>query len=609
VQYGLLGRLWRTRAQLVDHAEKLGIEAEMVSAGVITGVDDPAWVRMTAAEARQLLESKAQGSDAAAAVAASAAVEASLFSRASAPFLTDALEALEGTKTELHGEKRWAELGSVAWDIAHGWARDDRSRSAAHLLLWQSCRNQQIALEWWRLGVATKHTEAALLSLIDYVEANDSLSLQNESYQKSLTALYEKSPMFRRLSVPLDHAGLIAKVPPKLLVLSLMYDASRSALYFVVINSAVPLSPEAPPKAAAKGAPPVDVVPPQPPIVERLPVGAGEVEALVRAIGDFRRHKAELVADPSVVNRERPVHPEEAEPDDDAINNELLAEIVASMRALFEPMCALLDRLCLVNEGGVDRLKSLVMLVDDRLAPLPLELLRFCANFNAVSRDVSLAVLMHRLSVLGEAPTAEKCVKKNNVGYIIDARSEASLALPAEINVDFKEAWAAVPELQAGQGVGGWHHIASTAEIEQHMRQPAFVYHGFGKFATALPIADLYGLDLSTCHLALLLDQHDIDATIRRQSKVDSQLQPEIIQLHAPVEMATMCSARGVNAVVVNQWQTTAVENQQLLSAVFAGMRTGKSVGEAITTWKRTKTGATSHICPILYGLPNLLME
>ena len=621
VQYGMLGRLWRTRAQLVDHAEKLGIQALMVSAGLITGVDDPAWVRMSAPEARLLLERAQDSAGSTAAVVVPTADETSQaaalpFSRSSAPFLAEALDALEAAKVELHLEKRWAELGSVAWDIAHGWARDDRSKSAAHLLLWQSCRNQQITYEWWRLGVATKHTEAALLSLIDYVEANDSLSLQNESYQRSLAALYTTSPMFRRVSPPLDHAALIAKLPPKLLVLSLMYDASRSAIYFVVLNSGTPLAAEKPdPKAAKSAAADAAPTPPQPPIVERLPVAAGQVEELVRAIGEFRRHKTELVADPSVVNHERQVRAasEDAEAalarSTEEINNEMLAEIVASMRALLEPMCALLDRLCLVSEGGVDRLKSLVMLVDDRLAPLPLELLRFCSHFIAVSRDVSLAVLMHRLSVLGEAPTAEKCIKKTNVGYIIDARNEASLALPAEVNIDFKEAWAAVQELQAGQGVSGWHHIASTAEIEQHMRQCAFVYHGFGKFATALPIADLYGLDLSTCHLAMLLDQHDIDATIRRQSKVDSLLQPEIIQLHAPVEMATMCSARGVNAVVVNQWQTTAADNQQVLSAVFTAMRAGKSVGEAITTWKRTKSGATSHICPILYGLPNLLLE
>ena len=136
------------------------------------------------------------------------------------------------------------------------------------------------------------------------------------------------------------------------------------------------------------------------------------------------------------------------------------------------------------------------------------------------------------------------------------------------------------------EGVRGDDHIPDATEIMELLLRRGnggFVFYGAGRSGSHLPPADLAGLNVEGCRVAMLLDRADNELTYRRQSKIDTQKKRDDLALEEPLETAALWSLAGTGAVLLNQWSTSFHANRLLLNKLLDGMSDmGLTMGEAL---------------------------
>ena len=138
-------------------------------------------------------------------------------------------------------------------------------------------------------------------------------------------------------------------------------------------------------------------------------------------------------------------------------------------------------------------------------------------------------------------------------------------------------------------GVAGSDRLPSYGEFQQHIAAAApggeggpFFFLGPGRLLAHVRPCDVAGLDASKCDLAVVIDRADNESSYRRLSKLDTQKKAPMLALEGSYETAALLSLAGLNSVLVNQWPTSLSANRRLAVELFAALRAGKDVGQAL---------------------------
>ena len=115
-------------------------------------------------------------------------------------------------------------------------------------------------------------------------------------------------------------------------------------------------------------------------------------------------------------------------------------------------------------------------------------------------------------------------------------------------------------------------------------------------------------LNLSSCSGAILVDRASNDASFRRQAKLDNSKSKEQLRVEDFISTAALLSMCGLNAIVLNRWDTSLFANQRFIHSLFQNMLVeGISLAEAVAAlddenvkrrvaWNATCVGATYNI-------------
>ncbi|XP_035810814.2 cilia- and flagella-associated protein 46 isoform X2 [Amphiprion ocellaris] len=308
----------------------------------------------------------------------------------------------------------------------------------------------------------------------------------------------------------------------------------------------------------------------------------------------------------------------------------------------------------------------MVILADRKLLELPLESLSILQQegLSSVSRDFSLQLFYTRHKReepqkvesdnkketkggkgnkgKGDQSQAIKVIPANHVlpsntfpmdtrnfKYIVNPHNEGHLAAGGtSLSMRMKE----ILETHSQHFTHLWEgskHTPSVSEMEQVLcRCSAFIYLGMEHLMAKIPPAKLAALNLSECHMALLFDRIQNNASILHQSMQKSAGQ---FALEDPMETALLLSLAGVGCIVLNQWHSSLQQNTQNMATVLDNiLRARQTSGQAVYALRKWNTSEIQHqeitgSCDskedddhhktalslsafncILYGLPNL---
>ena len=152
---------------------------------------------------------------------------------------------------------------------------------------------------------------------------------------------------------------------------------------------------------------------------------------------------------------------------------------------------------------------------------------------------------------------------------------------------------------RAGATVAGDERMVSSGEWQGLLtssKHGGFLFYGPGQALAHLPPSCLAGLDARGCRMALVIDQMDNDASLRRKSKEDSSggaNQASVLALQQPLESAAMWSLTGVGSVVQNQWAASFHANAKLVQTLFKGLH-----GEGLQLGAAVAAATTAEVAP-----------
>ncbi|XP_044228761.1 cilia- and flagella-associated protein 46 isoform X1 [Thunnus albacares] len=325
----------------------------------------------------------------------------------------------------------------------------------------------------------------------------------------------------------------------------------------------------------------------------------------------------------------------------------------------------------------VEPREFVVLLADRKLMELPLEALSFLQeeSLGSVSRDFSLQLLHSRLhreepekvesdnkketkggkgtKGKGDQSQAIKVIPANRVlppnTFPVDTRNFKYIVDPYnEGNFEGTSLCKRMKEIlethsqhctHLWEGIMGSKQTPSLSEIEQLLyRCGGFIYLGTERFMANIPPAKLAALNLSECHMALLFDLVQNNASVLRQSDLNMHKSAGQFALEKPLETALLLSLNGVSCIVLNQWHSSLQQNTRNMATVLDNLlRVRQTSGQTVHTLRKGdfhsseiphhngtgsydqmllteddvqhKTTLTpSAFNCILYGLPNLIV-
>uniref|UniRef100_A0A3Q1GQD3 Uncharacterized protein n=1 Tax=Acanthochromis polyacanthus TaxID=80966 RepID=A0A3Q1GQD3_9TELE len=268
----------------------------------------------------------------------------------------------------------------------------------------------------------------------------------------------------------------------------------------------------------------------------------------------------------------------------------------------------------------------MVILADRKLLELPLESLSILQQegLNSVSRDFSLQLFYSRHK-REERQKVESDNKKETKGGKGNKgkgdQSQAIKVIPANhalpsntFPVDTRNfRYIVNPHNEGHTGAGGtslsmrmkeilethsqhftnlWEgseQTPSVSEMEQVLcRCSAFIYLGMEHLMAKIPPAKLAALNLSECHMALLFDRIQNNASILHQSMQKSAGQ---FALEKPMETALLLSLAGVGCIVLNQWHSSLQQNTHNMAAVLDNiLQARQTCGQAVYALRKGNT-------------------
>ncbi|KFQ31670.1 Tetratricopeptide repeat protein 40, partial [Mesitornis unicolor] len=133
-------------------------------------------------------------------------------------------------------------------------------------------------------------------------------------------------------------------------------------------------------------------------------------------------------------------------------------------------------------------------------------------------------------------------------------------------------------------GVIGNIRVPSQAEWEQLLTNcSGFLFYGMERFASHTVLSRLAAMDISKCHLMILLDLVRSKQSYRRVTSSDFHKRCLHLAVERPTETAMLLSLAGVGALVANQWYTTLPENAERLEILSANLLSlGRTAGQTV---------------------------
>ncbi|KAI9987830.1 hypothetical protein PInf_023874 [Phytophthora infestans] len=221
---------------------------------------------------------------------------------------------------------------------------------------------------------------------------------------------------------------------------------------------------------------------------------------------------------------------------------------------------------------------TLVLLLDQIFACLPMEALPVLQPADAIARDFSIQILHQRLMAMKKQP-----LRPNDIRVIVDPHQEDPGNPSGQTMTSVVK-----------QAAGGWKdaldhgQIPSVTDWQQALlarRGGGLMYVGPNRvLGSYLPLQQVTGMNVAlTCQAIILLDHAENSNSVRRQSKVDSDKPAWEKEVECdPYARALLLTLCGVNVLIVNQWATTFNGNRRLANGLLQNMTKGYYVGKAL---------------------------
>ena len=445
--------------------------------------------------------------------------------------LVDALEGLMACD-------KW----SLASDAAHELSRiylttGDTQKAARYLALAQSLSASAFTLS---VFLAVSHPQNRERILLKHLESFDSDPSNAKFFALSQLA-FDTSVVYRSLKTwkSADPMLPTEKLPPNTSVVVLHIGRRRQHLYAVHHKQG---------KA---------------PLVNRCPFVQEELDALEAAYTQLEADKLSFLGG-------------------DVIRNGFTDAIASQHASLLHTLHHLLHPA--LSSFTPYLQDNIVLCAPHSLQQYPLECLGVFSNAKQVVRDISAFHYESRL----EATEGQPKAKTDSVRYAVDVFDETAGKLMGALVGDkaaLPNSWIGV----SGRTTGETLTAASGVQIGNQLKSAASlaVFLSPGRLCSAMPAADVAGLELSGAKCLLLADRSLHPASFKRTSHNDSKLPEAMLATEAPVPINHLLLARGVPALLSSSgaWSTEAVVVN--VKAILTAFEKGASVAETLHAMRK----------------------
>ncbi|KAL9983920.1 hypothetical protein ACROYT_G006166 [Oculina patagonica] len=534
---------------------------------------------------------------------------------------------------------------NAARELVDNIGAHDPLTSSQYLALYQSCHLSQV-LEGMLRRVhqdPSVSRQAALLHQRKLLTEMEFLSDTSSSILASNSNHLADCEAWRRLTIARNHLELTREFSAtNSQFVVLQHSPDRRYLYGAVLDKGRSPIPSG---KANKQSSTIPV--PSKPIITRAAVNSVELEQLIEEFSLFKSDTAsELMRRNYVRHQQEQRRKMLAKLEDNsqhADSQELLTvdsslaekesqleshfrDVVAAVEAYLDPILTKLHPA--LNPEAVS--ESVVLLADEWLLQLPLEALKTFAvpQITSISRDFSLQFHYHRVhpaersesttKVAGKggkkpekaksdkpstAKSGQKSDKKggkemgsgvpkegpvvdfNGIRYIVDPYNECSEEGDDNPYKVMNDVIAKYKNFTAKwSGIMGDDHLPSVGEFQRFLSESTgFIFYGTERYLGCLPPNMLAPMNITDCHLVLLLDLVQTGQSFLRQGKDDATKAVGELWLERPLETAMLLSLVGVAGVVSNQWHCQLSDNKLKLDTCLTGLlETSKTVGQAV---------------------------
>ncbi|KAK3266243.1 hypothetical protein CYMTET_25118, partial [Cymbomonas tetramitiformis] len=571
------------------------------------------------------------------------------------PYKEQACSAWQEAMSTAFSVEAWQVAETAAIDTAHICGKVESERAAEHVILAQSLRVRMKLEELLFQALGPHDRERLLFKQREHLKVQVNARMDSHLIRHNTKALEEFCPAWPMLQLRTPVMEMIEKLPEKMRIISLYVSADQRRLYVACMRSPAEDEPPKETKKPAKGEVPVELPPPPPmAIVDCVDINPEALERLRQMAQQYTRTMEKLIttqgppppmppmADPEKPDAELPPPPEAV-----FITPKVkkgLAALLAEMEAFFEPIKGtLFEALSPTHIEDAPPMK-LTLLVDELLAPLPLEQLKSLRTMSCIARDFSLHTFFHRVNAregMTEKGPPATAVGSQHFTYLADLRGEDSLEVPQPaprtlplMHDVFK--WALLEQygkdwhgLQGTsgqvQGEGLVQKVPSTLHLTgprddnplppccghagalvaasrgnrstkvQYLTEGlhamlhtkvmsnarALVYFGMGRLLGYVPHTAL-SVSLEECHVALLVDCTSNEHVYRRQQIANNMKLQEELALENPYETAALLSLRGVTTIVTNQLPAVVEDNFYFLFRLFQSFAAGGLIGDLV---------------------------
>ncbi|CAH3151990.1 unnamed protein product [Porites lobata] len=531
----------------------------------------------------------------------------------------------------------------AAHELMESIGAHDPLTSSQYLALYQSCQMSQVlegVLRRVQLDPSVSR-QAALLHQRKLLTDMEFLNDASSSVLASNSNHLADCEAWRRLTIARNHLELTREFSAtNTQFVVLQHSPDRRYLYGAVLDKG--RSP-VPSGKANKQASTLPV--PAKPLITRAAVSARELEQLIEEFSVFKSDTAsELMRRNYVRHQQEQKRKMLAKLEDglQADSKELLnvdssfaekeaqleshfKDVVAAVEAYLDPILTKLHPA--LNPESVS--ESIVLLADEWLLQLPLEAIRVFAvpQITSISRDFSLQFHYHRvhpaersesaIKIAGKggkksdkaksdkpstAKSGQKSDKKgkdlgsgvpkeglvvdfNGIRYIVDPYNECSEEGDDNPSKVMNDAISKFKNFTAKwSGIIGSDHLPSVGEFQRLVSESTgFIFYGPERFLGCMPPNMLAPMNVTDCHLVILLDLVQTGQSFLRQGKDDATKAVGELWLERPLETAMLLSLVGVAGVVSSQWHCQLADNKHKLDTYLTGLlETSKTVGEAV---------------------------
>lgn len=267
-------------------------------------------------------------------------------------------------------------------------------------------------------------------------------------------------------------------------------------------------------------------------------------------------------------------------PDDEALREISLHTklasnaIFAELHSLWAPFQLLID-----NLGPKSHL---VLCLDPKLLPYPIELAPEFNKFKSVQRDLSVPVVSAKL----QRRNVER-YSGNSATIIVDPRRECLGALQGVFGSDEKPKTAQWQLITATLDENKQYRFPGVAQLQRAITNAnvtSLVVDACGRFTSLCPIANLATLNLDHLRVVILMDRGVRDVSARRENQSDMMKTPRQQWAELSWNTSLLLLARGVECCISNRFAAAASVNDAMCRAALGNMDKPqvKSFAEAI---------------------------